>query len=211
MSIMSQLMEQYHAGGLVLVPIILTGLIMWWLILNKLWKLVQFRKHERSLSELKTDPPPPWHWQTSLSNNFTKLRCNDDEVNHALMDALSNACCETMAKGISTIALLAAAAPLLGLLGTVTGMISTFTIIAEFGTGNARGLAEGISQALITTQGGLLVAIPGYIAVNMLQRRISSLKQRIDLFLTHLDEQGHNAPDRQPQLSEPSERREIHG
>lgn len=189
MSISSQLLEQYHAGGLVLIPIIVTGLVMWWLILNKLCQLVQFAKHERTVDQLQKNPPPEWHWQHSLRQDFEKLRCRDDEVNHALMATLGNTCCQTMAKGVSTIALLAAAAPLLGLLGTVTGMISTFTIIAEFGTGNARGLAEGISQALITTQGGLLVAIPGYIAVNMLQRRISGLKQRIDLFLTYLDEQ----------------------
>lgn len=211
MSITSELLGQYHAGGFVLIPIILTGLVMWWLILNKLCKLVQFRKHERSLQELQTNPPPEWHWQHSLQQDFVKLRCRDDEVNHALMSALGNTCCESMAKGVSTIALLAAAAPLLGLLGTVTGMISTFTIIAEFGTGNARGLAEGISQALITTQGGLLVAIPGYIAVNMLQRRISSLQQRIDLFLTHLDEQPRGEAHDIQNSSELSLRSSIHG
>jgi hypothetical protein len=57
---------------------------------------------------------------------------------------------------------LAAVAPLLGLLGTVTGMIATFDVLAVFGTGNAKAMAGGISEALITTQTGLLVALPDF-------------------------------------------------
>lgn len=61
---------------------------------------------------------------------------------------------------IPFVAVVAAAAPLLGLLGTVTGMIKTFKLITVFGTGDARALSSGISEALITTEFGLLVAIP---------------------------------------------------
>jgi len=64
---------------------------------------------------------------------------------------------------------IAAVAPLLGLLGTVTGMISTFEIITEHGTGDPRMLSSGISEALITTQLGLIVAIPMLLFGNMLK------------------------------------------
>lgn len=67
-------------------------------------------------------------------------------------------------------ALTAAAAPLLGLLGTVTGMISTFNLITIFGTGDASNLASGISQALVTTELGLIVAIPSLILHGLLAR-----------------------------------------
>lgn len=67
-------------------------------------------------------------------------------------------------------ALTAAAAPLLGLLGTVTGMISTFNLITIFGTGDASNLASGISQALVTTELGLVVAIPALILHGLLAR-----------------------------------------
>ena len=67
-------------------------------------------------------------------------------------------------------ALTAAAAPLLGLLGTVTGMINTFKLITIFGTGDASNLADGISQALVTTELGLIVAIPSLIAHGLLAR-----------------------------------------
>ncbi|MEO0508254.1 MAG: MotA/TolQ/ExbB proton channel family protein [Verrucomicrobiota bacterium] len=67
-------------------------------------------------------------------------------------------------------ALTAAAAPLLGLLGTVTGMINTFKLITVFGTGDASNLADGISQALVTTELGLIVAIPSLIAHGLISR-----------------------------------------
>jgi len=68
------------------------------------------------------------------------------------------------------IALAAAAAPLLGLLGTVTGMINTFKLITVFGTGDAASLSSGISEALITTKLGLIVAIPSLIVHGLLSR-----------------------------------------
>jgi biopolymer transport protein ExbB len=68
----------------------------------------------------------------------------------------------------TAILVIAAVAPLLGLLGTVTGMIATFDIITEFGTGDPRMLSGGISSALVTTQFGLIVAIPALLGGNML-------------------------------------------
>ena len=64
---------------------------------------------------------------------------------------------------------IAAIAPLLGLLGTVTGMIATFDIITEFGTGDPKLLSAGISEALITTKLGLMVAIPTLVVGNVLR------------------------------------------
>ena len=65
-----------------------------------------------------------------------------------------------LTRGLSAIAVLAGVAPLLGLLGTVTGMIDMFAVIAAQGSGNAKSLSGGISEALICTQAGMLVAIP---------------------------------------------------
>lgn len=71
---------------------------------------------------------------------------------------------------LAFIALTAGAAPLLGLLGTVTGMIKTFKLITVFGTGDAASLSSGISEALITTEYGLYVAIPSLLAQALLTR-----------------------------------------
>ena len=78
------------------------------------------------------------------------------------------------------IMVVAAVAPLLGLLGTVTGMIATFDIITEYGTGDPRMLSGGISEALITTELGLVVAIPTLLLGNLLSSRGRSILDRLE-------------------------------
>lgn len=80
----------------------------------------------------------------------------------------------------SAILVLAGVAPLLGLLGTVTGMISTFDVITEFGTGDPKLLSGGISEALITTELGLIVAIPALLAGNLLSGWAEKIKSAME-------------------------------
>ena len=87
-------------------------------------------------------------------------------------------------RGLSLLAVSASAAPLLGLLGTVTGMISTFQSIMRFGTGDARLLSGGISEALITTEAGLMLAIPALIFHAWCVRRSRRLADRLERELT---------------------------
>ena len=90
------------------------------------------------------------------------------------------------------LAVIAAAAPLLGLLGTVVGMVKTFTLITIYGTGNAGKLSSGISEALITTELGLIVAIPTLIIHGFLthrtQKNLSRLEQYAVEFVTSVEE-----------------------
>lgn len=81
----------------------------------------------------------------------------------------------------TTILVFAAVAPLLGLLGTVTGMISTFDIITEFGTGDPKMLSGGISEALVTTEFGLIVAIPGVLLGNLLSGWAQRIKNDMEI------------------------------
>jgi biopolymer transport protein ExbB len=80
----------------------------------------------------------------------------------------------------SMILVFAAVAPLLGLLGTVTGMISTFEVITEFGTGDPKLLSQGISEALITTELGLIVAIPLLLLGHLLSNWGRGMKQKLE-------------------------------
>lgn len=82
-----------------------------------------------------------------------------------------------MQKWLPFIAITAATAPLLGLLGTVSGMIRTFNVITVAGTGDAKPLAGGISEALVTTLFGLIVAIPALILHSLLSRRSTGIVQ----------------------------------
>ncbi|MEM1348023.1 MAG: MotA/TolQ/ExbB proton channel family protein [Myxococcota bacterium] len=86
----------------------------------------------------------------------------------------------------SAIAVFAAVAPLLGLLGTVTGMISTFDIITEFGTGDPKMLSGGISVALITTQLGLIVAIPLLLLGNLTNGMANSTLTKLERAALHI-------------------------
>tara|TARA_B100001250_G_scaffold409967_1_gene435412 strand:- start:220 stop:1596 length:1377 start_codon:yes stop_codon:yes gene_type:complete len=84
-------------------------------------------------------------------------------------------------RGLSWVAIAAATAPLLGLLGTVTGMIHTFKLINIFGTGDAKSLSSGISEALVTTEFGLVVAIPALILHALLSRKIRGILSTMEM------------------------------
>lgn len=86
----------------------------------------------------------------------------------------------------AAILVIAAVAPLLGLLGTVTGMISTFDIITEFGTGDPKLLSSGISEALLTTKFGLVVAIPMLLVGNLLSNWARQIKNDLEQAALHM-------------------------
>jgi biopolymer transport protein ExbB len=93
---------------------------------------------------------------------------------------------ERLSRGLPTLAIFAAVSPLLGLLGTVTGMIETFQVITLFGAGDPRLMSGGISQALITTQLVLAVAIPLLLLHSFLQGRANRLIALLDQTATEL-------------------------
>lgn len=87
---------------------------------------------------------------------------------------------QRLSKGLRPLATIAQISPLLGLLGTVTGMIIAFAEISQQGTGNPAALADGIGQALVTTAAGLIVAIPTLIGHNYLATRVDNIMIEID-------------------------------
>lgn len=96
----------------------------------------------------------------------------------------------------TAILVLAAVSPLMGLLGTVTGMISTFDVITEFGTGDPKMLSGGISEALVTTELGLIVAIPAVLLGNLLSgwaERIKGDMEKVALRVINIAKQNEDA------------------
>ncbi|ELF6479664.1 MotA/TolQ/ExbB proton channel family protein [Vibrio fluvialis] len=83
-------------------------------------------------------------------------------------------------KGLSMLKLLAALAPMLGLLGTVTGMIETFQVITQFGNGDPKVMAGGISMALVTTVLGLVAAMPLLLAHNILSTQAENIRNILE-------------------------------
>ena len=78
------------------------------------------------------------------------------------------------------VAISASAAPLLGLLGTVTGIMNTFSLMTVFGTGDVKTLSSGISEALITTEYGLIVAIPSLLLHAFLARKARGMQDEME-------------------------------
>jgi len=100
------------------------------------------------------------------------------EAQEVLENALQEAILKIMPsleRWLGTLALLAVIAPLLGLLGTVTGMITVFNVITSVGTGDPKLMAGGISEALLTTEFGLILAIPIMLVHHLLERRVDTI------------------------------------
>jgi biopolymer transport protein ExbB/TolQ len=87
---------------------------------------------------------------------------------------------ETLEKRLNLLTLIGSVSPLLGMTGTVTGMIASFNAMAGAGGLDAGGVAAGISEALITTAAGLLIAIPAVVAYNLLAKRIDKFTLQIE-------------------------------
>lgn len=178
--------DQIKIGGWVMYPLVLLSLWMWFLIAKKLKDYYSFTAGDKSVQEcvrtLGTEDFSAAVWQENIIDGYMKERTDNDDVNHTILESLRIPMEDYAKRSNSTISLLATIAPMLGLLGTVGGMIKTFGVIAEFGTGNARALASGISEALITTQTGLVVAVPGLFLANFLIRRSNDLISRMNRF-----------------------------
>lgn len=102
-------------------------------------------------------------------------RSHDREVMKASIEEVGGHVAHELARYLNALGTIAAVTPLLGLLGTVVGMISVFTNITTVGVGNPAQLAGGISQALITTAGGLMVAIPSLMFHRYFRARVDGL------------------------------------
>jgi len=87
-------------------------------------------------------------------------------------------------KGMHLAGVMATSAPLLGLLGTVAGMISTFEVLTTFGNSNPLLLADGISEALVATQSGLLIAIPLLLLQHRIEDRNIWIRKQLELGMT---------------------------
>jgi len=188
--LLEKAVEQIQMGGWVMYPLIITCLWMWFLIGKKAVDMRAFTKGDRPLVELEGEIGKPdikaGVWQKYIIDGYLAQRTGDRDLDENVIESHRLHLEMFINKDTGTIALLSGVAPLLGLLGTVSGMVTTFSVIAEFGTGNARALASGISEALITTQTGLVVAVPGLFLATLLLRRSNQLLERMHRFCLRL-------------------------
>jgi len=168
-------------------PLLISSIIMWTMIINRLFVLktlsdkdiIREDAKECILNNRLPDRNKYNGSRTMFVIRFLERRSGKSDVDKYILDETVMHMTSSMDRYLVYIGVLAAVSPLFGLLGTVTGMMATFDIISMFGTGNAKAMAGGISEALISTQTGLLVAIPGLYMYNLLLRRADNLKHKI--------------------------------
>lgn len=144
-------------------------------VLSEFFHLVRGNKLDNAKKLLEANKQPNVPVYAMLSHMLNE--CGDGNIasmekcrDEAILRQIT-----PLEKGVPFVAVVAAVAPLLGLLGTVTGMIATFEVITLFGNSDPKMLSGGISVALVTTELGLVVAIPLMFLHFMLSRRVSTL------------------------------------
>ena len=178
-SLFEAAMNILFRGGWVLAPIFLLGWFGWFLMLERygyyfmlrgksvsaFWKNLEKWGEDYAFQKLRVRPNG---YFLALAEDVRKYRDRGPVAVRNAMEATRHNISINLSKSLKTISTCAALAPMMGLLGTVSGMVHTFETIKQFGFGNPVLLADGISEALLTTQAGLLVAFPLMLAYNYL-------------------------------------------
>ena len=201
------LKSTYQAGGVVMLPILLVGTIGFYYLFSSWFRIgSDFFKQDlqRVIKNLRHDLNGDNGQASGAEAAVNRLKKRRGILSRELRFAIEQAqknpegfrdvmqvrllgTIRYMEKGSHIVAVMAAAAPLLGLLGTVTGMVSTFEVITLYGNQNPVLMADGISEALISTQSGLLVAFPLTLLKQRLDERVEILTQELQLGATIID------------------------
>lgn len=181
------------SGGWLMLPLLLSSVLATAIILERSWTLRRSNiapestlmavrdwiQHDRlsydGIQQLKEDSPLGEILAVAISNAK-----NSREIMKEAIEEKASKVVHDLEHFLNTLGTISVITPLLGLLGTVIGMIDVFTVIMTEGTGDTSVLAGGISKALITTAAGLTIAIPALVFHRHFQRRIDSLTVTIE-------------------------------
>jgi biopolymer transport protein ExbB len=166
--IWEQVRDFVEAGGDVLLLVAATTFVMWTLILERIWYFKT--DHKQQLEQVLSA------WEARKERNSW----NAHKIRRAMISQMS----QKVNSNLSLIKTCIALCPLMGLLGTVTGMISVFDVIALTGSGNVRSMASGVSKATIPTMAGMVAAISGIMADIYLSRLAGNEQSLLEDHLT---------------------------
>lgn len=150
-------------GGDVLWLIFFTLVMLWTMIVER------FMYFKNQFPKDKQEVITQWMARSERSSWYA----------HKIRDAKISVMNKKLSKNIGVIKMLVALCPLMGLLGTVTGMIAVFDVMAETGTGNARLMASGISMATIPTMSGMVAALSGLYFGSLLESKAKKESQQL--------------------------------
>lgn len=182
------IIDEFKGGGQIMWPILLVGLAVISFTTYKLIYLKRVHGDTDAIMGTVNDLASKGDWngvdailQKHQNHNWPvvnvlrdgiRARHEDREIMESVLQESILREMPRLERGISLMAVLGAIAPLLGLLGTVTGMIATFKVITLYGTGDPKLMSSGISEALIATKWGLCVAVPTMLIHTLLARRV---------------------------------------
>ena len=170
--------ERVQQGGVIGYITITLGLIGLGIVVIRFYTLFSVRG--KMISQMSSDKADPGNPLGRVMQVYEEYGTADTETLELKLDESILKDAPKLEQGLTTVKVLSIIAPLLGLLGTVTGMILTFQQITLFGTGDPKMMAGGISQALVTTMLGLTVAIPLTLLHSWLRDRSKSLIQILE-------------------------------
>ena len=182
------MLDLVHSGGWLMVPIILCSIAATAIVGERLWSLQRERVAPAGLvadmwelvraGELTEERVRELHRESPLGRILAAVLVNGEFDREAMKESIEDVgrhVVHELKRYLDTLGTIAAITPLLGLLGTVIGMIRVFGVITAQGVGEPRLLAGGISEALITTAAGLTVAIPSLLFHRFLRGRVDEL------------------------------------
>ena len=191
--------EMITRGGIIMIPLILTSVVGLAVVIERTFflrrrrilkpDLIYLIQNIKKSSDIKKgmltikgqDGPFSNIIRTALENDQkTKQEVKELIIDQGRQEA------RVLERGLIILETIAGIAPLLGLLGTVLGMIKVFQVVSEQGLGQTQALSGGISEALITTVVGLSIAIPALIAYNYFTHRVEDLILEIEKYTTSL-------------------------
>ncbi len=185
-------------GGYIMYPILFCSLLSLTIVLERLFALTRFRVAPVKLRIMVQTYAPSKNDEiieycdkhsNPMSSVVKKVINNahlPSDQTVEMIKVTGRQATSGLDRGLFLLELIAAITPLMGLLGTVLGMIEVFDTIAQQGVGQAGALSAGISKALITTVAGLTVAIPTLAAFTLLSRKAERLTEEIDRHITLL-------------------------
>lgn len=161
------MIDLFIKGGFLMYPIALCSIIGFSILINK---LIQYRV---LLRDLEVSPDEILKSKPMIMKPI--LKAIEEGCDDRTLSVIGTRQLRNIEKGLSWLGLITTIAPLLGLTGTVTGMIKAFMVISESSSVNPSMLAGGIWEALITTAAGLLVAIPIHVGYHYLENRVDEI------------------------------------
>jgi biopolymer transport protein ExbB len=188
------MLEIFEKGGFLMYPIFICSLIAVTIFFDRMFylksvktksnrfvlrvkNLVKKGSIELAISACRKSPTPI---SKIMLAGLMKFGQGRDEMKEAIEDS-ANQEIPVLERNLSTLSTIGNITPLLGLLGTVFGMVKAFNVIAVMGVGKPEALAGGISEALLTTAFGLSIAIPTIVVYNYLSHRVDKLIREMEV------------------------------